>query len=1052
MFFEIRKIAGLALGLSFVFLTSCDLPLNESEPPPSPVNVDLGMSSGCMSKVFPVLENFFGGQAQKEELVASFDCVGTALNTFDKSVSGRYEDRFTSREVGHFIEQYFVDDGEKISDEMMYQIFLIKQLFVGGKVESISRQELRSLQKVVSEIRDIAIEMNPYMLVYSLKWKPQRDYAEPDVKVFEDANSALQLATKKLATIIERNGKPYDLTNFVPLLKELGKLASDGWPWIQDVEETLPLIKKLKKTLSGGDEAVIAPNEWRQFSLLGARGYIQYLRYNYFIKNSQISSGGKYLAYFIRSIDDLFSYLGDMVESKPGQVLARTELLEISESLSSLIPDFKVSDELLIQLMKIKVVLFGGRVDLFVRADFERARAKLNEFRQITQKFLDYKDLFTQDWQITGLTEAEKLQRMKLAEMNILEVARRIGAIIEAPYDLQSLQSLAEEYERLYPTTDPSQTTWSQMANQYVPILIVGKQIVLSDKVSILGSGTNAEISRQWSQVLEFAGQLYMRYLTYFYFIDGLEIEDISVANGIGRILNDSISILNALFLTKPGNVISFEELDRLSAALIKSKVLPDLMTEKTLQQSLKILCEKILMAPEERLLGQKVGGFGLRSTQILKTEVSYWIDVQKFLEIEYSGLKSTEGRSQSDILADIEKLVATVPLLESKMVFSGPISLGYDSAGRILLTEMGLPYTKKAATMFNLVRAGSRILIRSFAGDLNRVVGYLGLTEKEVDSLYLELRPLLSELKFVHPKNDHFGLSRFRDAGLFTDVGNGDEFADFREISRLFMLILSGLENDALIYDPMEVSGACNVDKHNSVYKDDWTTSLSCVSAYYAPEIEKQFLGIPDFLKFNAGLEKSRFDKMILNLMIAAGHKEKAGDVLKVGDLSLFPQVMQYIEAFYQVYDHNKNGQIETAEAIESYLKFETILKRVSGLSKENELKGLLTWMLKYGKPPETIAEKVKFKTWWVPRGESGWTVNAERDLMASILAFIAKAIESAAAPGSGAPSSGGIGAGGGALPGNGGNFPEPPPNSGSLLGSPVGHSLVPTYFVPSH
>jgi hypothetical protein len=997
MYFDKNLKAWACSLFTTLSLTACELPLFEAPPPPSPVNVSLGDAEGCMSKVFPVLEDFFSGTAQEPQLIATWNCVSTALDTFEKSVQGRFEDRFTDKEVGHFIEQYFLDEGDEITQEMMYQVFLIKQLFVGGDVTSITRTELNNLEKVISEIREISIDINAYMSIYSMNWKIERDYSDIDIDKFEKANSALQDAAKELAKIIERNGKAYDLSNFVPLLQELGKLADDGWPWIDDVEKTLPLIKKLKKTLSGGDESVIEPKEWRRFALLGARGFVQYLRYNYFIKNSPISKGGNYLAYFIRSIDDLFSYLGDMVEGKPGQILSRQELLEVSNALSALIEDFKMSDELLLEIMKVKVVLFGGDVDLFVKADFDRARKKLDEFRQITQKFLDYKDLFSQDWQTQGLTDSQKLATMKLAEVNMLEVARRIGGIIEASYNLNSLKSLAYEFEKLYPTEDPLKSAWNELADQYVPLIIVGKQIALSDDTPVLGSGSQNQVSKQWSQFLELAGNLYMRYLTYFYFLKGNEIESSSVTFGSDRLVNDAISTLLNLVQSKPQNQISFAELDRLAEALVQSKFLPEKITAMTLQSTLRTLLNKVLMSPDERLLGNTSTGLDAVALRIVKSEFSLWIENQKFFEFEFAGLKPGEGRTGTQILADIEKLVGTVALLEMKMALTGPIDLSYDSQGRLFLGQTQLPYSKKTMTIFNMVRSGSRLLVRSFAKDLNRIVGYLGLTESEVNELYLELRPILSELLVVHPKDDDFGLSRFRDAGLFTDIGDGNDLASFQEISRLLMLLLSGIENDSLIFDPMEQAGICVVNKNSSDYKKDWVTSLGCVRGHYLKEIPKFYLGLPEFLKFKAGLDQGRLDKMFNNLVVAAGHPEKNGDQLSVGDLSLVPQIMQYIEVFYQVYDANRNGQIETPEALESYVKFESILKSVSGLTKENELKGLLTWMLRYGKPPESIGDKIKFKTWWVPKGESGWVVNAERDQMASILAFISKAIEEA-------------------------------------------------------
>jgi hypothetical protein len=108
-----------------------------------------------------------------------------------------------------------------------------------------------------------------------------------------------------------------DLDSFVVLLKELSKFSSDPWPWLKDIEEAMPLVHKLKKSLAGGSEADVEPLEWRRFFLLSSRGYIQFLRYNYFINNPKNAGTAQELIYVTRSVDDLFSYLGDMVDGKP---------------------------------------------------------------------------------------------------------------------------------------------------------------------------------------------------------------------------------------------------------------------------------------------------------------------------------------------------------------------------------------------------------------------------------------------------------------------------------------------------------------------------------------------------------------------------------------------------------------------------------------------------------------------------------------------------------------------------------------------------------------
>lgn len=988
-------ILAMLLLLSSV---ACNFPINEEPLESKPIDKVLGDSTGCLSNVVPTLEQYFGGEAQEAQIEATWNCVSTTLNTFEKSVEGRYEDRFTSRELAHFIEQYFLEDGQKISDELLVQIFRIKQLFVGGSVDYISRKEVKFLTRVVQELKEITLELNPHMMIFSMNWKVQSPMQDSDLDKFEAANVAIQKAAKKLAVIIERNGVSYDISNFAVLLRELSNISAKGWSWVGDVEKAIPLVKKLKKTLAGGDESVIDPQEWKRFALLGGRGYVQYLRYHYFIKEAPLKEGGAYLAYFIRSVDDLFSYLGDMVDGKKDKILTRQELLEIAEALSALIPDLKISDQLMLEVMKIKVVFFGGRVDFFVKDDFERARAKLEEFRQITQKFLDYRDVFGQDWDSHGLNYGQIYAKFKLAEKNINEVAKRLGQIMEDQYDINDLIKLATEFEKLYPTTDKDKTPLDQLANQYVPTLVSIKNILFSDKNSVIGQNANHLNSRdQWSAYLGLGAQFYCRYLTYYYFLKGNEIDSPNVLFGLERVVYDSLDILEKLVSQKPQQVISWQELDNLASALIKTKALPDLMTAPTLSSTLRTAINKVLVKPEIRLAGYTPLGFAQTAIDVAKSEFALWLENQKFFDVIYSGVDPLVGKSGADIMADIDNTTATVASLELKMIYFASMPLSFDAQGRMYIARPYLNYTKKTSTIFNIVRSGARLLIRSFAGEIDRITGYIGITEKETDSLYLELRPILSELKLVHPKNDNFGVNRFRDAGLFTDIGNGDANAGFSEISHLLMMILSGLEVNREIYDPIEAVNGCSLNKNNSVYPDDWDTDLKCINGIYFNEMSKYFVGVPDFMSFQTKLDRARFDKMFLNLLIAAGYKEKTGNKLMVGDLALVPHVIQYIETFFQLFDANKNGVIETPEALRSYPKFETILKQVSGLKDERDLKGLLTWMLKYGKPPESGADKIKFKMWWVPKGESGWAVSAERDQLASILAYIAKAIDEA-------------------------------------------------------
>src|SRR6185312_17468328 len=165
-----------------------------------------------------------------------------------------------------------------------------------------------------------------------------------------------------------------------------------------------------------------------------------------------------------------FSYLGDMVDGKPDKVLTRQELLEICQSLTSFFPDLNITDDLLIEVMKVKVVFFGGQIDQFVKADFDRASEKLQAFQTLSGKFITYIPVYGMSWNTGEMSPDQAQAYFQDSDTNLSEVGRRLGQIMGAPYDLNDLIKLAAGVDKMLPPT--SGTSWQALANEYVPLLV----------------------------------------------------------------------------------------------------------------------------------------------------------------------------------------------------------------------------------------------------------------------------------------------------------------------------------------------------------------------------------------------------------------------------------------------------------------------------------------------------------------------------------------------------------------------------------------------------
>jgi hypothetical protein len=919
---------------------------------------------------------------------------GDGCSSFEKSTRGRYEDRFTARELANFVEQNFMGKNEKISTELITEIFKLKQLFVGGASDSISRVEMKMAINVIGQFKTISLRLIPYMKVYSLNWETSDSHQsfEDDIRYFENANLEIQQAGKDIADIIEKNGLAYHLDSFVVLLKELSKFDNDPWLWIKDVEEAMPLVHKLKKSLAGGSEADVEPLEWRRFFLLSSRGYIQFLRYNYFINNPKNAGTAQELIYVTRSVDDLFSYLGDMVDGKPEKTLTRAELLDILQALTRFIPKLKVTDPLLIELMKVKTLLFGGRIDVFEKADFDRAREKLETFRKLAEQFIKYAKVYTLAWNNPIMTSEEKMQYFRDAEASLQQFAEKVGENLEGRYDLKDLMALARELDHFYGDENLEKRSLEERAKKLVPVLIVVKNIIFTDNDSLVGTGVTNQITRaQWRDFLGFSAQGYSKFLYFNYFVKG---QSISSGEGLAQaeaFVAEATAYLEKILARKKSsdNQITFVELGNLLAVFESAEILPNNMTAASLNSVVKAVFQRMLITPERRLGGAQINGLSQEALVNLRGEFAIWAGGQRFNDWLYKGIPAEQGRPGSEVNAALAGGTSE-GLKELKMIYGSGLDVAFDSLGRMRISKPGAYYLRSTADYINLIRQGARMVLRGYGGDLTRIKNYEGITLPELKLLYADIRGLLAEMNLISPTNKTFADARFRDGNLFTSNSNGDSYLSFKEVTHLAMMITSGLKIDSFFYK--EIEHQCPIN-HESRYKDDWTIEFKCLTPFYKARLLENFSSMPEMARYIKAMDKDAFDDFYLNMMKAAGYAPESGPLVKLGDLSQFPHVTQYVEIIFQQYDVDRDGYLNTQEAMKAFPTFRNILLEASKgkLKSDKKLKGLFTWLLKYAKAPEGTTQGIKFLLWWVPKGEKGWVVSADRGRLAKILGFIA-------------------------------------------------------------
>lgn len=987
--FNIQKFFLVLICLMTSLLVGCDSKVGEEPPPPD--SQEFG-STQCLSDIKPIMKNFIAGSAKNEELEVSWNCIASAIEKFKRYVRGRSADRYSSQELATFLENNFLDkDSVKISPKLQLEFMKVKQVFIGGNQDFLTRTEIDQLVTLIKNFKTITINLNPYVKILSLNWSiSEANKHQSDVRFFEQANEEIQNTAKLLSSLIEKNGHSYKLSDFVSLMDELGGFLGEEWEFPKTISLYMPVIQKVKKALAGGDENSVAPNEWGRFTLLGSRGYIQFLRYYYFIKSVPETGTGYRLSYLSRTIEDVLSVFHDLVAEKPEGTVSRREVAELLKTLQVVWPEFKISDELVRQLMKIKFLFFGGSKDFFATSDFENARLKVSNIKLLIERFLPYYAIYGLEW-MPELYDPEEAQKLFTEAQTVLEsTGRESGKLFEGSYDLKDFQDLVAEVDALYPTDDESR---EEQVKRYLPLVIDLKNLFLEDRGSVLEKSN-------WSMLLSFAARFYTNFLYYNYFVSGNSFEQPTTIKHLSVLSNKTLDIFKDLISLKEKKAISRSEINKIARNLIQLEIIPKDVKKESLDVAIGFLLNNILVTPEKRIGGYVPNALTVSSISVLRHELQVWLETERFIGKISSGWKKNHGinpDSFKDLLSNTLKGEVSDYLAEglNELLVSvvTPVPLTVDGKGHVNISnKIEHVYTAKSLRQLNINRAITRTLSNAIIEDKGRISSYAGANFKEVQSTFALLRPFLIDLNILERDNVSFADSRFREANIFTPHADGNSLVSFAEVSDLVGMILSGTHINTLLQ--RELVRVCFNGKDNLKNRD--TVNLSCVRTAYKDAMPSAMEAMPEYLKFHKTASKDAWAYYMNNVFKAAGYIPNDKNLAYIEDISLTPHVIQYIEMLYARFDKNKDGFLSAAEAVKAYPSFKGMLKDLAadqikeGKIKEEELLDVFTFILRYGRPPETIKDKAIFFFSWKGKPEK-WDVWADRSQLAEILGYIA-------------------------------------------------------------
>jgi hypothetical protein len=1018
MSFKLNNLKSLVLVMTVFFTLSCNVKIGEKPPE---AKMPEYKPDSCLVKSTQIFSDYFKGEAATNDVHYAWDCFTSMVQTFKDNVRCKNKDECSPGEIAKFVEDNFLDENKtasikqrSVSIGLQKQLMKIKKLFLGGSVEYLKPDELSLLINLMNNLRDLFKELNPSMKILTLNWESQLKSGDVTLQDFESVNVNFVKIIHSLSDLIYKTDNEYAFSDFYEFLYELSQFSNNSWGWLKDVESFLPLAKKLKKSITGGSEDTLKDKEWDLFLVLGGRGYVQYLRYYYFIKNINPDYTSLKLAYYARTVEESFLIFYDLLNYKDSHRISKDEIDEILESFSNIWKEFKTSPVLTNEIMKIKRIVVGGNLNGIEKDEFLRAQTKVKPIKDIVEKFLPYYQFYGLAWRPELLTQNEAKEEFTNAINSLSFMANKVTdeVKLESGYSFSDLLLLTEEIERLYPGKEGG-FKFLDALKKYSCLGQIGIDVLLDKNNFNLGKSCDdlKLTQNDLATLLKRATQIFGQYLNYHYFLDKKNVltNKIDYELRLRDFVLEIVSLSKSVIENRKSKIISYNELDGIVAQIIKLQVLPKEIKENSIKSIVKMALEKIFIDFNLRLNKYKVNGLESMHLDNVKNELLNYQQASLYFKELYEN-KLNNNFNYNFFNLNIKNAVKNstdisliIGLREFLRHFQTPFPISITNDRKVIFNKDPNPFFGYTAIdQFNLSRFISGILIRSYSKSLDRLTNAKGLSDCEAKEAFRDLKPLLIDFDIISASSgDGFIDSRFLEANIFLPHSDGNDFISFEEIAELSNYIFSGFNIDSSISG--EIVKSCQVFEENK----EKLVDLSCLRAVYLKNAKMALNSMPSYLKYLEAESPSKWQEAFYNNLKAAGYIPRQDQKVTLSDASLFPHILQYGETLFLKFDQNYDGIINKKEGLLAFPAFENLLKKVAKKQIENgdikvkELEALFTYILKYGAIPECnksfvllclFEEDIRnWYSWKANYKKDDYDLSANRTQVASILGLIA-------------------------------------------------------------
>lgn len=489
--------AGLFSLIALSLLTAaCSMNVGEKPPAPAPLSVPGSEDLKCLSRTKPTLRGFFNGTASVTEVDSLWNCFGTALITFQKSVRGQAAQVYTDQELARFIELYFLDEKEPISDALLREFMRLKVLFVGGDIQSVTKKELQSVISVLDELRVISQQIRVYMPLLTLEPMNAKEAYDKKNAKLEASETVVREASQALGAILARHQVRYDFAHLLTFATEIEKLYEGKWSFSKKLQLYFPALAELKISFSGGSIHGVQGAEWNKFLLLLGSTYSQYMRFHYLW--AEVRAEQREVTFLSDMVVRSLTVFADLISSKPQQKITKQEIARIGATAARIWPDFVLTDTMISGLMQVKMLFLGGTEQEWTLDEFNRSQAKVKAISKMAESLRPYISVYNLSWQPSGNEAQDRVHFNKAIEQLKVNLTF-FGSIIETPYDIRNAEILVQEFADKYRDGFLSPRGAEKIVKQILPLVRYFKALLTHNVSTVIHMP-------EWQPMLQMSG------------------------------------------------------------------------------------------------------------------------------------------------------------------------------------------------------------------------------------------------------------------------------------------------------------------------------------------------------------------------------------------------------------------------------------------------------------------------------------------------------------------------------------------------------------------